>query len=43
MALVARLMAEAGNFEGIITLDRSPRGWGDPLFAVVGQASAKAR
>ena len=38
VALVARLLAEAGNFESITTLDRSPKGWGDPLFAVVGKA-----
>ena len=41
VALVARLLAEAGNWEAVTTLDRSPRGWGDPLFAVVGRAARK--
>jgi ubiquinone/menaquinone biosynthesis C-methylase UbiE len=40
VALVARLMAEAGAFEPIETLDRSPKGWGDPLYAVVGKRKA---
>jgi len=39
--LVARLLAESGHWEGVTALDRSPRGWGDPLFAVVGRAGAK--
>jgi SAM-dependent methyltransferase len=38
VALVKRLLTEAGNFDSIITLDRSPKGWGDPLYAVVGKA-----
>ena len=42
VALVARLLAEAGNWEGVTTLDRSPRDWGDPLFAVVGKARTAA-
>ena len=37
VALVARLLAEAGSFDEITTLDRSPQGWGDPLYAVVGK------
>jgi SAM-dependent methyltransferase len=38
VALVTRLLAEAGAWEPATTLNRSPRGWGDPLFAVVGKA-----
>jgi len=38
VALVARLLAEAGRFEPAATLNRSPRGWGDPLFAVIAKA-----
>lgn len=42
VALVARLLAEAGNWDAVTTLDRSPRAWGDPLFAVVGRADGNA-
>jgi SAM-dependent methyltransferase len=35
--LVARWLKEAGAWDHITTLDRSPRGWGDPLYAVVGR------
>jgi len=34
--LVRSYYEQAGAFEAITLLDRSPRGWGDPLFAVVG-------
>jgi SAM-dependent methyltransferase len=42
VALVAQLLAQAGNWEAVTKLDRSLRGWGDPLFAVVGRAKGKA-
>jgi SAM-dependent methyltransferase len=42
VALVARMLAEAGNWEGITRLDRSPRWRGDPLFAVVGRSTGPA-
>jgi len=42
VALVARMLAEAGNWEGITRLDRSPRWRGDPLFAVVGRSMGAA-
>jgi SAM-dependent methyltransferase len=40
--LVARMFAEAGGFEPALKLNRSPRGWGDPLFAVVGKRKASS-
>lgn len=45
IALVARYFREAGNFDTIETLDRSPtrsdgRRSGDPLFAVIGRKAA---
>ena len=43
VALVAQLMAEAGCWAEVTTLDRSPKGWGDPLFAVVGKARPAAK
>jgi SAM-dependent methyltransferase len=42
VALVARMLAEAGNWEDITQLDRSPRWRGDPLFAVVGRSMGAA-
>ena len=42
LALVGRLLEEAGNWEGIAQLDRSPRGRGDPLYAVVGRRRVEA-
>jgi len=42
VALVKRMLAEAGNFDDITTLDRSPKGWGDPLYAVIGKAKPAA-
>ena len=38
VALVARWLIEAGLWNKIETLNRSPRGWGDPLYAVIGRA-----
>jgi hypothetical protein len=40
VALVAELLAQAGNWDNITRLDRSAarRGRGDPLFAVVGRS-----
>ncbi len=38
-ALVSRYLQWAGNWESVEVLDRSPGG-GDPLFAVVGRATA---
>ncbi len=42
LGLVARYLEEAGNWEGVTQLDRSPKaarlGWGDPLYAVVARA-----
>jgi hypothetical protein len=38
-ALVERYLRDAGNYQEIQTLDRSPRG-SDPLFAVVARAAA---
>lgn len=35
--LVRSYYEEAGLFDQIEVLDRSPRGWSDPLFAVVGR------
>ena len=40
--LVARLLAEAGNWDGIARWDRSPRWRGDPLFAVVARSRGPA-
>ncbi len=42
VALVAHLLAEAGNFGDIVTLNRSPRGRGDPLYAIIGRATVAA-
>ena len=42
VALVKRMLVEASNFDDITTLDRSPQGWGDPLYAVVGKAKPAA-
>src|SRR5215212_5360059 len=40
MRLVERYLAEAGNFENIRSLDRSPRReYSDPLYAVVGTST----
>ena len=42
MELVGRYLEEAGNWEGVTQLDRSPKaarmGRGDPLYAVVARA-----
>jgi SAM-dependent methyltransferase len=35
--LVARYFAEAGGWEHVERLDRSPAGWSDPLYAVIGR------
>jgi len=38
--LVERYLQEAGNFENICGLDRSPRHlFSDPLYAVVGESN----
>ncbi|MGI9049187.1 MAG: hypothetical protein ACR2GU_07425 [Rubrobacteraceae bacterium] len=38
--LVERYLREAGNFEGVHSLDRSPRRmFSDPLYAVVGESA----
>jgi SAM-dependent methyltransferase len=42
VALVAQWLRDAGPFADVITLDRSPRGRGDPLFAVIGRATSPA-
>src|SRR5215207_3054765 len=40
MRLVERYLEEAGNFDNIRSLDRSPRGmFSDPLYAVVGEST----
>ena len=40
MRLVERYLAEAGNFDNIRSLDRSPRlEYSDPLYAVVGTST----
>ena len=39
-ALVRRYFEDAGNWEQIEVRDRSPGGWGDPLFAVIGRRAA---
>jgi len=40
MQLVERYLEEAGNFDNIRSLDRSPRGmFSDPLYAVVGEST----
>ncbi len=39
--LVRSYYEQTGLFEQIEVLDRSPRGWSDPLFAVVGRVKAK--
>lgn len=43
VALVARLLAEAGNWDEVTSLDRSSRARGDPLFAVVGRAKGAGK
>ena len=43
VALVAGMLAEAGNWDNITRLDRSPRWRGDPLFAVVGRSTGPAK
>ncbi|AYA36827.1 methyltransferase domain-containing protein [Hymenobacter oligotrophus] len=45
LQLVGQYLQAAGNWHGIELLDRSPRprGFSDPLFAVVGQAGAAQR
>ena len=41
MKLVERYLQEAGNFQNIRSLDRSPRRlFSDPLYAIVGQSTA---
>ncbi len=41
MKLVERYLLEAGNFQNIRSLDRSPRRlYSDPLYAVVGESTA---
>jgi SAM-dependent methyltransferase len=42
VALVERMFLEAGNWDNITRLDRSPRWRGDPLFAVVGRSRGPA-
>ncbi|CAA9568215.1 MAG: hypothetical protein AVDCRST_MAG86-1280 [uncultured Truepera sp.] len=39
LELVEGYLQEAGNWEGIEGLDRSPNRWGDPLYAVVARAA----
>jgi hypothetical protein len=40
MRLVERYLEEAGNFENVRSLDRSPRRlFSDPLYAVVGEST----
>ena len=41
--LVARYFAEAGNWSDVELLDRSPGRDGDPLYAVVGRSTGRAR
>lgn len=39
MRLVERYLEEAGNFDNIHSLDRSPRRlFSDPLYAVIGES-----
>ena len=40
VALVAQWLRDSGAFADVTALDRSPRGRGDPLFAVIGRALA---
>ena len=40
VALVVQLLREAGCWDKIQTFDRSPAGWGDPLYGIVGRAAA---
>lgn len=43
MQLVEHYLHEAGNFENIRALDRSPRRvFSDPLYAVVGESTGSA-
>ncbi len=40
--LVERYLQEAGNFENVRGLDRSPRRlFSDPLYAVIGESAGK--
>ncbi len=41
--LVRSFYEQTGLFDQIDVLDRSPRGWGDPLFAVVGRVKKEGR
>jgi SAM-dependent methyltransferase len=41
--LVARYFVEAGNWSDIEILDRSPGRDGDPLYAVIGRSTGRAR
>ena len=41
--LVRRYYEETGLFDQIEVLDRSPRGWSDPLYAVVGRRVTGAK
>jgi SAM-dependent methyltransferase len=41
--LVARYFVEAGNWSAIEILDRSPGRDGDPLYAVIGRSTGRAR
>jgi SAM-dependent methyltransferase len=42
LSLVARYVAEAGNWTDIRCLDRTPFGVGDPLYAIVARAAGPA-
>jgi SAM-dependent methyltransferase len=42
LSLVARYVAEAGNWTDIRCLDRTPFGVGDPLYAIVASAAGPA-
>ena len=44
MRLVESYLAEAGNWTGVESLDRSPRRmFSDPLYAVVGRSTGPAK
>ena len=40
VALVAQWLRDSGAFADVTSLDRSPRGRGDPLFGIIGRAPA---
>jgi len=43
LELVARYLALAGNWADVVTLDRSPGPFGDPLYAVIARSGGPAR